>query len=224
MLPALHFEESINTVICCVCKSGVMCNTPNSINNHFRPAPHHLKGDALKAIHAGFQEWPVVLSHKAPYPDLDAQPVSAIPHLKVHRGWSCKHCQASLGVVLSDAKTPLQQVHHIFGSQAERPLLIQDGASAHSKAVRENCFDGVYCMILDWPGNSPDLNPIEHIWDGIRRQIGSQYGYLQGGQVREVWVQIWGEVPLEMINQAMDHLKVVAQRCVAQDGDNRFNG
>jgi len=46
---------------------------------------------------------------------------------------------------------------------AERPLLIQDGASAHSKAVRENYFDGVYCTILDWPGNSPDLNPIEHI-------------------------------------------------------------
>lgn len=122
MLPALHFEESIKTVICLDCKRGVVYNTRNSINNHFRPAPHHLKGDALKAIHTRFQEWPVASSHEVPYPDLDSQPVPAIPYLKVHRGWSCKHCRASLGVDLTNAKTHLRQAHHIFGGQEGRDL------------------------------------------------------------------------------------------------------
>lgn len=114
MLPALSFVESVKTIICHACSSGVVCNTPNSINNHFRPAPHHLKGDALKAIHAYFQEWSVVPSHEVPYPALDTQPVSAIPHLKVHRGWFCRHCQESLGTDLANAKAHLRDRHHVF--------------------------------------------------------------------------------------------------------------
>jgi len=105
-----------------------------------------------------------------------------------------------------------------------RPLLIQDGASAHGKAISLDYFDEVNCTLLDWPGNSPDLNSIEHIWDYIRRRGARERGFLRGGEVREIWQQMWDEVPVEVINQAMDHLKVAAQRCIAQDGDNRFNG
>jgi hypothetical protein len=44
-----------------------------------------------------------------------------------------------------------------------RPLLIQDGTSAHEKAIRNGYFEQVNYVILDWPSNSPDLNPIKHI-------------------------------------------------------------
>lgn len=114
MLPGVHFEESIKTAICQVCHSGVVCNTSNSINNHFRPAPHHLRGHALKTVHACFQDWPIVPSHEVPYPALDAQPVPAIPHLKIHRGWFCKHCLESLGTDLANTKTHLRTLHRVF--------------------------------------------------------------------------------------------------------------
>ena len=114
MLPPVYFQESIGTVICGTCSSGIVVNTANSINNHFRSAPHHLKGDALKAVHALFKEYDTLPSDKVPFPLLDDQPVPAIPHLRVHRGWFCRHCLQSLGTDLTNSKTHLRQVHQIY--------------------------------------------------------------------------------------------------------------
>lgn len=71
MLLGLHFEESIKTVIYHVYNSGVVCNTPNLINNHFRSTPYYLKGDVLKTVHARFYEWPIVPLYEVPYPALN---------------------------------------------------------------------------------------------------------------------------------------------------------
>lgn len=104
------------------------------------------------------------------------------------------------------------------------PLLIQDGAPPHSKCVEKGSFRYLNCELLRWPANSPDLNPIEHIWDYMRRWIANQYGYLKADQVRSVWHQAWDAVPMEYINWSMDHLFVVIERCLAQGGDNKYNG
>jgi hypothetical protein len=104
------------------------------------------------------------------------------------------------------------------------PKLIQDNAGAHEKAVNDGYFMDMPCELLRWPSDSPDLNPIEHIWEWIRRQISSRYGYLKANQVRGVWLEMWKELPISVINKAMDHFLVVLQRCVDQQGDNRYNG
>lgn len=104
------------------------------------------------------------------------------------------------------------------------PLLIQDGASPHAKCVKKGAFCKLNCQLLKWPGNSPDLNLIEHIWAWMRQYISKEYGFLEAGQVRSVWRETWLTVPLEYINWAMDHLVVVVERCLAQNGDNKYNG
>ncbi|GFX85056.1 transposable element Tc1 transposase [Trichonephila clavipes] len=45
----------------------------------------------------------------------------------------------------------------------------QDNARPHTARVPMNCLTA--CQILLSPARSPDLSPIDHVWDMMRRQL-----------------------------------------------------
>ncbi len=49
----------------------------------------------------------------------------------------------------------------------------QNNAPCHKAQIISDCFfehDNVFTL-LKWPPRSPDLNPIEHLWDVVEREI-----------------------------------------------------
>ncbi|KAI3373059.1 hypothetical protein L3Q82_006407 [Scortum barcoo] len=53
---------------------------------------------------------------------------------------------------------------------------------------------------MDWPARSPDLNPIEHIWDIMSRSIHQRHVAPQTVQeLADALVQVWEEIPQETI-------------------------
>ncbi|GFW97392.1 transposable element Tcb2 transposase [Trichonephila clavipes] len=46
----------------------------------------------------------------------------------------------------------------------------QDNARPHTARVSQDCVHTV--TTLSWPTRSPDLSPIEHIWDHFGRRVG----------------------------------------------------
>ncbi|KAL0152518.1 hypothetical protein M9458_052241 [Cirrhinus mrigala] len=50
-------------------------------------------------------------------------------------------------------------------------LLMQDNARPHVAGVCQQFLQDEGIDAMDWPARSPDLNPIEHIWDIISRSI-----------------------------------------------------
>ena len=48
---------------------------------------------------------------------------------------------------------------------------MQDGALAHTAHSVKDYFAKNKIRVLDWCARSPDLNPIEHIWAWMDRQL-----------------------------------------------------
>ena len=62
----------------------------------------------------------------------------------------------------------------ILFQDSSRVVLMQDGAPGHTAkqtlAIARSKFGAVWSKGM-WPGNSPDLNPIEHIWATIQESV-----------------------------------------------------
>ncbi|KAI3359195.1 hypothetical protein L3Q82_002724 [Scortum barcoo] len=79
-------------------------------------------------------------------------------------------------------------------------LLMQDNARPHVAGVCQQFLQDKGIDAMDWPARSPDLNPIEHIWDIMSRSIHQRHVAPQTVQeLADALVQVWEEIPQETI-------------------------
>ncbi|KAI3375093.1 hypothetical protein L3Q82_021608 [Scortum barcoo] len=79
-------------------------------------------------------------------------------------------------------------------------LLMQDNARPHVAGVCQQFLQDEGIDAMDWPARSPDLNPIEHIWDIMSRSIHQRHIAPQTVQeLADALVQVWEEIPQETI-------------------------
>ena len=66
----------------------------------------------------------------------------------------------------------LEEKLELFMHQHQTSHFLQDGAPCHrSKVVSEWFRERPNITLIDWPGNSPDLNPIENCWAWMKAQL-----------------------------------------------------
>ena len=71
-------------------------------------------------------------------------------------------------------------------------VFMHDGAPCHRSKGVQSFLDQQRINGLEWPGNTPDLNPIENLWLPMKRKVAEQQSSsLLGLQhaIKEVWVK-----------------------------------
>ncbi|GFU11380.1 transposable element Tc3 transposase [Trichonephila clavipes] len=53
-------------------------------------------------------------------------------------------------------------------------LFMDDNARPHRANIVDECLQSEDITRMDWPAYSPDLNPIEHVWDMLGRRIAAR--------------------------------------------------
>ena len=66
--------------------------------------------------------------------------------------------------------------------------LMHDNARPHVARIYQQLLADNNIRVLDWPPYSPDMNPIEHVWDMLSRQMQRRVpAPTTNAQLRQEW-------------------------------------
>ena len=79
--------------------------------------------------------------------------------------------------------------------------LMQDGASGHTAASTKQKLQERSIRAIPWPAYSPDLNPIETVWDEMKELIQeTSPKKLDYDRLKDVVTAVWRQIPKSMLN------------------------
>ncbi|GFY06463.1 uncharacterized protein TNCV_412131 [Trichonephila clavipes] len=92
-------------------------------------------------------------------------------------------------------------------------LFRQDNARPHSTRVAQDFLR--HFQTLPWPARSPDLSPVEHVWDQLKRQMPSCLSVRD----LELAVQdLWAHLPQDIIRCLINSIPNLEAACIAAGG------
>ncbi|UYV74086.1 hypothetical protein LAZ67_11002066 [Cordylochernes scorpioides] len=133
------------------------------------------------------------------------------------------------GAIAYDSRSPLLRIQGTMTAQRYvddvlRPVTLpylqgvpnalyqQDNARPHTARISQQALQDV--QMLPWPPYSPDLSPIEHVWDIIGRRL---HALPQPRSEDELWQMVereWRAIPQDAIRTLIDSLPRRVAACI----------
>jgi transposase len=85
---------------------------------------------------------------------------------------------------------------------ADSPMFMDDNARPHRARIVQHSLQQEAVQTIPWPAISPDMNPIEHVWDFIGRKINQRNPKCQNiDELRTAILQEWQQFSQERLRR-----------------------
>ncbi|GFX31043.1 transposable element Tc1 transposase [Trichonephila clavipes] len=103
---------------------------------------------------------------------------------------------------------------------------MDDNARPHRTLAVEELLESEDITRMDWPAYSPDLNPIEHVWDALGRRIAARLHHPKNTQqLKQMLIEELVLLPQEMLHQLVLSMRRRCEATIAvRGGDIPYKG
>ncbi|KAJ8716482.1 hypothetical protein PYW07_003109 [Mythimna separata] len=100
-------------------------------------------------------------------------------------------------------------------------ILMHDNARPHvARTVRDYMGD-VGITAMEWPARSPDINPIEHVWDELKRRVRAKKPAPMCLQdLQNAIEEQWNSIPQEFLEKLIRSMKNRLRAVIRARGGN----
>ncbi|GFX60466.1 transposable element Tcb2 transposase [Trichonephila clavipes] len=106
------------------------------------------------------------------------------------------------------------------GAMGLQFLFMDDNAPCHRTVAAEQLLESEDIERMDWPARSPDLSPIDHVWDFLGRRLAART--LPPVTIRELRLALqdeWAAMPQQLIDTLILSMGRRCETCLAVRGD-----
>ncbi|GFV34529.1 transposable element Tcb2 transposase [Trichonephila clavipes] len=114
----------------------------------------------------------------------------------------------------------LPYVRLFRGAMGLQFLFMDYNAPCHRTVAAEQLLESEDIERIDWPARSPDLNPVEHVWDFLGRRLAART--LPPVTIRELRLALqdeWAAMPQQLIDTLILSMGRRCETCLAVRGD-----
>ncbi|GFV63695.1 uncharacterized protein TNCV_4692431 [Trichonephila clavipes] len=96
---------------------------------------------------------------------------------------------------------------------------MDDNATCHRTLAVQDCLDSENIQRLVWPARSPDLNPIENVWDALGRQVaGRNYPPTNKNTLIRALTEEWDKLPQQLLDNVVQSMVLRVECCITLHG------
>ncbi|GFW73524.1 hypothetical protein TNCV_4326811 [Trichonephila clavipes] len=101
----------------------------------------------------------------------------------------------------------LPHVRLFRGAVGDKFVFMDDNATCHRTLAVQDCLDSEGIQRLVWPARSPDLNPIESVWNAFLKQVaGRNYPPTKKNTLIRALKVEWEKLPQQLLDNVMQSM------------------
>ncbi|GFX59598.1 transposable element Tcb2 transposase [Trichonephila clavipes] len=113
----------------------------------------------------------------------------------------------------------LPHVRLFRGAVGDKFVFMDDNATCHRILAVQDCLDSEGIQRLVWPSRSPDLNPIENMWNALGRQVaGRNYPPTNKNTLIRALTEEWDKLPQQLLDNVVQSMVRRVECCITLHG------